>query len=154
MTLINVSDAETHADWNTFIRLLEANEFTWEYIKTVTKSTVKDIGYDLTVPGPETFMNIDGVILSNTMNFHVPVSDKAVKQSIDRMLPSKNLVSLTDLRSPRHTPSMEMSFGLYQLTKPPSKKPVKTFATQKDAKAAYARGEIGATDPVNILEMK
>lgn len=85
------------------------------------------------------------------MNAHVPASEKAVEQAYAKMLPSKNLTSLTDLRSPRHTPSKEQIFGLYALTKEMSQKPVKVFNTVADAKSAYAKGEIGPNDPIEIL---
>ena len=51
------------------------------------------------------------------MNAHVPASEKAVQQAYEKMLPSKNLTSLTDLKSARHTPSKEQIFGLYALRK-------------------------------------
>jgi len=85
------------------------------------------------------------------MNAHVPSSEKAVRQAYEKMLPSKNLTSLTDLRSPRHTPSKEQVFGLYALTRPMTEKPVRVYNTVSEAKAAYARGEIGPNDPIEIL---
>ena len=85
------------------------------------------------------------------VNLHVPASQKAVDQTLEKMLPSKNLTSLTDFSSPRHPPSKEQIFGLYDLTKPMSDKPVKVFNTVEEAKAAYRRGEIAANDPIQIL---
>ena len=93
-------------------------------------------------------MDFDG----DQVNFHVPVSDKAVEQAKNKMLPSKNLFSLTDLKSATHTPTMEMTLGLYQLTKGKGKKPPVTFRTLEDAKRAYRKGEIGINDPINILK--
>lgn len=94
-------------------------------------------------------MDFDG----DQANFHVPVSDKAVDQAKSKMLPSANLTSLTDLRSVRHSPSMEMTMGLYQLTREPSKKPVRVYANAAQARAAYRAGEIAANDPVEIQGM-
>ena len=87
----------------------------------------------------------------DTVNIHVPSSDKAVKQALEKMMPSENLVSLTDLSSPRHPPSKEQIFGLYAATSRVEDKPVKVFNTVSEAKQAYARGEIGMNDPVEIL---
>jgi len=125
----------------------------WSPVESVERTNKVETGYDLTVPGYETFMSVEGVILSNTMNFHVPVSDKAVEQVKEKMLPSKNLFSLTDLKSARYSPTMEMTYGLYKLTDKPSAKPAKVFRTQAEAIAAYRSGEIGANDPVEILEI-
>ena len=87
----------------------------------------------------------------DTVNIHVPSSDKAVKQALEKMMPSENLVSLTDLSSPRHPPSKEQIFGLYAATSRVEDKPPKVFNTVSEAKQAYARGEIGMNDPVEIL---
>lgn len=86
----------------------------------------------------------------DTVNIHVPSSDKAVKQALEKMMPSENLVSLTDLSSPRHPPSKEQIFGLYAATSRVEDKPVKVFNTVSEAKQAYARGEIGPNDPIEI----
>lgn len=91
-------------------------------------------------------MDFDG----DQANFHVPVSAKAVDQAKEKMMPSDNLFSLTDLQSVRHSPSMEMTQGLYALTRPPSKKKPRTFLTAKDAEDAYRAGEIAANDPIDI----
>lgn len=133
------------------LMLLVESPIRWEGIESVEQTGVEHIGYDLTVPGYDTFMNADGVILSNTMNFHVPSSDKAVAEAADKMLPSKNLFSLTDLASPRYTPMMEVTLGLAKLTAPPSKKSPQVFVTRQEAIRAYRRGEIGANDPVSVL---
>ena len=84
------------------------------------------------------------------MNFHVPVTDKAVEQAKRKMLPSKNLFSLTDLRSIRHAPAMELTLGLYQLTRPPTNKEPRRYATTAEARKAYLRGEIELNDPITV----
>lgn len=89
----------------------------------------------------------------DTMNFHVPASDKAVAEAVEKMLPSKNLFSTTDLRSPRYVPMMEMTLGLARLTAPASRAKPRVFVTARDAIRAYRRGEVGANDPVSILGM-
>ena len=91
-------------------------------------------------------MDFDG----DQVNLHVPASDKAVKQALEKMVPSANLTSLTDLKSPRHLPSKEQIFGLYDLTKPMNSKPVKVFRSVEEAKKAYKDGEIGPNDPIEI----
>ena len=88
----------------------------------------------------------------DTVNIHVPSSDKAVKQAYEKMLPSKNLISLTDLTAPRHTPSREQVLGIYNLTQPANKKPLKVFRTAAEAKEAYRNGLIDMNDPIRILK--
>jgi len=91
-------------------------------------------------------MDFDG----DQANFHVPVSDKAVEQAKNKMLPSRNLFSLTDLKSVRHSPSMEMTLGLYWLTREKTGKAPLRFASLTDAKKAYHEGKIGLNDPITI----
>lgn len=128
------------------------SDVSWAGISSVEKTGKVEIGYDLTVPGPDTFMSDDGVILSNTVNIHVPASDKAAKQAMDKMLPSKNLFSLTDLKSMRYRPEKEQISGLWALTIGKTKRPTRRFASKTEAIAAYRNGEIGPNDPVEISQ--
>jgi DNA-directed RNA polymerase beta subunit len=86
----------------------------------------------------------------DTMNFHVPVSEKAVIEAKERMMPSKNLFRVTNLRQPQHTPSKEMLMGLYQMTKEPNRKSTKYFPSMAEARAAFKKGLIGLNDPIII----
>lgn len=123
----------------------------WDVIEEYGKTERPDVTYDMCVPSMQAF-SVDGAYLThNTVNMHVPSSDKAVQQAMDKMLPSENLTSLTDLKSPRHTPSKEQIFGLYALTKGVNAdKPPVVFNSVSEAKQAYARGEIGPNDPIEI----
>lgn len=131
------------------VRLTESN-VTWVRIRSVEKTGKVEVGYDLTVPGPDTFVSDDGIVLSNTVNIHVPATDKAAKQALDRMLPSKNLISLTDLKSVRYRPEKEQISGLWALTEAPAAKPVRRFGSKAEAVKAYRNGEIGPNDPIEI----
>ena len=91
-------------------------------------------------------MDFDG----DQSNFYVPVSDKAVQEAKDKMLPSSNLFKLTDLRTPSYQPSKEMLVGLYQMTRPPADRPPVVFRSVAEAKEAYANGLIGYNDPITI----
>lgn len=122
----------------------------WERVDGYTCTGMYEDGFDLTVPGYETFMNSEGIILSNTVNIHVPASEKAVKQALDKMLPSKNLFSLTDLKSVRYKPEKEQISGLWALTRGRTKKPARLFASKEEAIKAYRNGEIGPNDPIVI----
>ena len=84
------------------------------------------------------------------MNFHVPVSEKAVREAEAKMLPSRNLFRMSDLRSVQPAPGKEMLLGLYQLTRAPSRKRPVIFNTSEEARAAYKRGEIELNDPIVI----
>ena len=136
-------------DLAVLLRLVNS-DVSWVGIKSVDKTGKVEVGYDLTVPGPDTFMSDDGIILSNTVNIHVPASEKAAKQALEKMLPSKNLFSLTDLKSVRYKPEKEQISGLWALTRGKTDKPVRMFSSKADAIKAYRNGEIGPNDPIVI----
>lgn len=97
---------------------------------------------------PSYNMDHDG----DTVNVHVPSSQKAVDQANRTMRPSQNLISLTNLSGPMYQPGKEQIFGLYAATSKVANKPVKVFNSVSDAKRAYARGEIGMNDPIEIRQ--
>jgi len=88
----------------------------------------------------------------DAMNFHVPSSEEAVDEALDRMLPSKSLISPADFKTPMHMPSQDYVGGLYYATKGKSKRPKKIFNTMADARKALARGEINMNDQIEVLE--
>ena len=144
------SDLRDCVELKELVRVAKSN-VQWVKIDSVEKTGKVETLYDLTVPGSDTFLSDDGIILSNTVNLHVPSSMKAVQQAYGKMLPSENLTMLTDLRTPMYQPGKEQIFGLYALTKEMTDKPVKVFNTVSEAKQAYARGEIGPNDPIEVL---
>jgi hypothetical protein len=83
------------------------------------------------------------------MNVHVPVSDDAVKEAKDKLLPSKNLLSIKD-RKVFYLPSQEFVLGLYNTTGINKDRPKIKFDKESDVIAAYRRGEISIDSPVDI----
>jgi hypothetical protein len=139
--------------WRKWLELYDnIDNVVWERVDGYTCTGMYEEGFDLTVPGYETFMNSEGIILSNTVNIHVPASEKAAKQALEKMLPSKNLFSLTDLKSVRYKPEKEQVSGLWALTRGTTNKPVRVFASKTEAIKAYRSGEIGPNDPIEIAE--
>jgi len=136
---------------DTIYSIVKNTNITWDPVESVEYTKIKEPGYDLTVPGYETFSNWEGIILSNTMQYHVPVSDEAVKDALSKMLPSKNLLSASDF-TVRLLPSMEYLGGIWQATASPKSKKPRIFTSKEAAIAAYHRGEIGLNDPVEILK--
>lgn len=88
----------------------------------------------------------------DAMNYHVPSTEKARQEALDRLLPSRNLFSLADFKSVMHAPANEYVGGLYHATTATSERPKKIFRTMQDMRKAYARGDISIDDRVQILE--
>lgn len=124
----------------------------WVQISSVEPAGVRDV-FDLEVATTKTFVINDGVVVWDTVNIHVPASEKAAKQAFEKMLPSKNLFSLTDMKSVRYKPEKEQVSGLWALTRGRTRKPTRVFQTKAEATAAYRNGEIGPNDPVEIIEL-
>ena len=140
--------SEYFARW---IALVNNQNIGWDQITDVKCTGELKTMYDITVPNSWTFCTDDGLYIWDSMNFHVPVSDKAVSQANEKMLPSKNLFSLTDLHTVRHSPQQELALGLYMLTRKPTNKPVQRFASAAEARRAYGAGKIDANDPIEIM---
>ena len=83
------------------------------------------------------------------MNVHVPVSDEAVQEAKDKLLPSKNLLSIKD-RKIFYQPSQEFILGLYNTTSPDRNAPKTKYKDASEVIAAYRRGEIAIDSPVEI----
>ena len=88
----------------------------------------------------------------DAMNYHVPSLEKSVEEAYAKLLPSRNLFSMSDFKSVMHAPANEYVGGLYHATKNKSDRPVKIFRSTADVKRAYARGEININDKIKVLE--
>ena len=86
----------------------------------------------------------------DTMNYHVPVSESAVNDALEKMLPSRNLLSTKTFKA-HQLPQNEYQGGLYHATAFVSNKPERYFANKADAIRAYRAGEIGSDQKVVIL---
>ena len=82
------------------------------------------------------------------MNYHVPVSQQAVKEAYEKMLPSRNLLSPTNLRA-HYKPVAEFAQGLYLGSRMKKKKPIR-FNSLADAQQALKEGLIKWDDPIDI----
>ncbi len=85
----------------------------------------------------------------DAMNVHVPVSDDADKDVLEKMLPSKNLYSAKTM-SIHMKPEQISLLGLYRATAAADKQPPVVFKSEAEVIAAYSRGEITPNTPVII----
>jgi len=88
----------------------------------------------------------------DAMNYHVPTSDEARDEAMQRMLPSRQLISPADFKSPVHVPSQEYVGGLYHASTAKNDRPSKTFAKKEDVLRAWARGDISVDDKIKIMD--
>ena len=88
----------------------------------------------------------------DAMQYHVPSTDDAAKEAVEKMLPSRNLFAASTFKA-HYVPVAEYQSGLYVASNRINKKaPPKVFRNKRDAIAAYRRGEIEVDAPVHIIE--
>jgi hypothetical protein len=83
------------------------------------------------------------------LNIHVPVTEEARLEAIEKMLPSKNLFSIAT-RGAMYTPVHEAGYGLYKATSFGTDKVVSHFKTGADAMKAYRAGKIKIDDKITV----
>lgn len=133
---------------NEWGELINNTKIKWVIVDKVEESTCTE-GWDMTVPGPYTFTLSNGTIVQDTMNYHVPVSQQAVKESYEKMLPSRNLLSPSNMRA-HYKPVGEFAQGLYFGSRINNKKKPVRFNTLAEAQDALKKGLIKWDDPIDI----
>jgi DNA-directed RNA polymerase beta subunit len=123
----------------------------FERVVSVDVTGIEEDGYDLTVPGYETFMNTDGVVLSNTMSATIPITEDAVKEARE-MFPSRNLFSPATSQV-MYTPSHEAQVGLFMMAEV-NKKTNLSFKDQDALRKAVREGKLGFNDMATVGGVK
>ena len=151
---IALEEAAKSPDWTLWKSIVDNTGVTWEPVVSYQATDVVEVGYDLSVPGFETFVSAEGIVLSNTVNIHVPVYQEEIDDITQKMMPSKNLLSVKDF-APHYKPEREFHVGLWQATSPdPEDKSTRkrVFHSLKDLKAAFQKGEVSVKDRVVLLK--
>jgi hypothetical protein len=88
----------------------------------------------------------------DAVNFHAMISDEAVKEAKEKLLPSKSLLSPEDFKTPMFVPRQDHALGVFLASTLRDKKarPVK-FASRRAAMLAFQNGKINADTPVEIV---
>lgn len=114
-----------------------------------------ETGYDLTVPGYETFTNLNGIVLSNTINIHVPGLPDAVDDVKKKLMPSKQIFSPKtndpDNLEVVNKLKQDLVSALYSKNVQPAEKSW-LFKTEKEALDAIKSGKVKLSDDVTIIE--
>lgn len=83
------------------------------------------------------------------LNISVPASEEARLEVIDKMLPSRSLLSPKTFQ-PMFVPANESSLGLFQMSTESRAGTGKQFKTHKDVAAAFHRGEVHVGDAIKV----
>jgi DNA-directed RNA polymerase subunit beta' len=88
----------------------------------------------------------------DAMQYHVPSTEDAAKEAVDKMLPSKNLFAASTFKA-HYVPNKDYQTGLYiASSRINNKSKPRVFRNKQDAMQAYRRGEIEVDTPVHIVE--
>ena len=88
----------------------------------------------------------------DAMQYHVPSTDDAAQEAVEKMLPSKNLFSTASFKA-HYVPNKDYQTGLYLASSRIDKKSKpRVYQTKQDAVRAYRRGDISVDTPVHIIE--
>lgn len=150
LRIVQATHGCQHPHWIQFAMMALNPDVHWDAVKTVDCVSARDV-FDLAVPGTKLFMINNGLVIYDTVQFHVPVDEKAREEAAERMLPSRNLVSSSDLKSILPGMTQEYQQGLYHLSTAKTGRPERTFRNARDVLDAWRRGEISAGDAVNVL---
>lgn len=143
--VLTLLDEPIFQEWITIL----TGGFTWSKVDTVECTGKVEVGYDLTVPGYETFVNSDGVVLSNTINVHVPASPAAVRETKEKLMPSTFPFSNRNQDSLVPLPKQEQVLGLYTAATAPATPPV-DFPSEEAALQAIRSGQIPLSADITI----
>jgi DNA-directed RNA polymerase beta subunit len=87
----------------------------------------------------------------DAMNYHVPVTEKARKEAIEKMLPSRNLYSMNDF-DVHYVPKQEYLLGLWQASTMKGKRSKQKYLNKEDVIKAYKRGDLTADQVVEVMK--
>lgn len=122
--------------------------FLWSEVISVEEVERTEYTYDFTVPEFPLFIG-NFILVYDTMQLHVPATEGARQDALEKMLPSKNLFSGRDLE-PMMLPQQEHLFGAYLAAKPSKAKSVDV----KDANQARDLIERAVVKPDNPCTFK
>lgn len=134
-----------------WIKIVDEETVAWSPVESVEKTGIREDGYDLTVPGYETFMAADGIILSNTLNVHVPATDDAVQEAKDKLMPTKMLFTIRNPDKIMPVIKHETILGLHSAVMAPAKQR-HIFPSHAEALSAIKRGQIALSDEIDIAQ--
>ena len=105
--------------------------------------------FDLIVEDTKVFSANNGIIVYDTANVHVPVTDAAVRDVRQKMMPQDNLLTMRK-GTPQFPVEKEYRQGVYLASRMKGDKPVKVFDTRAEAIRAYNNNEIDIDTPIEI----
>ena len=139
-------DENTLTVFNAWVALVNDTTISWDSVETVVY--IEDqLVYDLIVPSTKIFAVNNGLVVYDTAGIHVPVSEEARREAVEKLMPSQNLISVRH-ESAMHTPGKETALGIYLMTNPKGE-PV-AVRSLDEAVAQHARGNLKVNAAIRV----
>lgn len=136
-----------------WVSIVKNSDITWIYAKDVVKNKNRITMYDITAPGPYTFMLSNGIIVQDTFQLHTPISAKALREA-ESMKPSASMFKV-GYNTVLNSPSMDMTVGAWLVSKGRgSSDRVEKFDNIDSARTAFQNNKITYADKVDIGGVK
>ncbi len=136
---------------NNFKIIARAEHIQWEEVTEVVETGKQEV-FDLVVPDTKVFVINGGIVIYDTMTMHVILSDEAKREAEEKMLPSRNLISPGDFKSPVFAPNMEFVQGLHHMSSHEEDNDPIVFNTIEEAMEAKRQGKISYTTRIEIRD--
>lgn len=125
-----------HPQADVFRKMVENETVTWERVISADRAGDEQV-FDLAVPDTKVFVIGNGLVVYDTMTVSVPLSDAAVAETYDKMLPSRNLYSPASVGKLTFVPGGEDVPGFYAASTGDAGNPPLAFPSRKAAVNAY-----------------
>ena len=148
-------DLENVADMRVqrWIHLVRTKDLCWDVVTVVKPCDRPLVTYDFSVPGMELFAIQGGFLTHNTVNIHVPSMPEAVKDTREKLMPSRMLFSIKEQNKVMPTPKQETVLGLWSAQTRPAKATV-SFPDEASALKAIKGGQVRLSDEIKIGELE
>jgi len=134
---------------NRWKEIVYNEDVTWVYAKKVTLNKERVDMYDITAPGPYTFMLDNGIIVQDTFQIHTPIGPKALREA-EKMKPSSSMLK-TGYDSVLNAPQMDMIAGSWLVSKGKGGKDTgMKFQNLDEARFAFKNNKFTYADFVDI----
>lgn len=132
-----------------WIDIVNNESVTWVYANDIKLNPKRMDMYDITAPGPYTFMLNNGIIVQDTFQIHVPISSKAHVEA-EKMLPSSDMIR-TGYDEIMNAPQGDITTGAWLVSKGKGGKDTGLkFETIEDARKAFKTHKFNHADKITI----
>ena len=136
-----------------WIDIVKNENVTWVYVKELNLNPTRITMYDITAPGPYTFMLANGIIVFDTFQVHVPISNKALAEA-EKMKPSASMLK-TGYDDVLNKPANDMIVGSWLVSKGVGGKDTELkFSSIEQAREAFKSNKIDHSDMIQIDGIK